>query len=64
MTEAEAAIRSLLAVQRDAEQLHVVAHRLANGEWALFVSDGLSREISDAELTGRIAQTLRSVSWR
>lgn len=56
--DAEAVIRQALGARPGESGLHVVAYRLVNGEWRIFIADDQSVEVVDPALSARILTAL------
>jgi hypothetical protein len=54
-----AAVSLTLASHTDYDNLAVVLTRLVNGEWTVFITDGMNLELVDGELTARIVHALK-----
>jgi hypothetical protein len=54
----EAMVRAALDRRLDGEELDVVARRLNDGSWLLFIMDGNHVEVLDPALTARILAVL------
>jgi hypothetical protein len=55
---ADAALRAALSISQGGDQLTVVAHRLTNGRWSLFIFDAQNIEVADPNLIERLVAIL------
>lgn len=58
---AESLINGVLAGYRGHSGLHVVAYRMMNGEWRIFIADEQSVEVLDPALSAPILAALGSL---